>query len=78
MKVVLFVINFFRMKIEEVFRHVGKQLSLRQAEKKGHQMEFDSKQWLSQTDELQSEPVDFERRMLSKACFTSDKLTRFY
>jgi hypothetical protein len=52
MKVVLFVIYLFRMKIEAVFQHVGKQLSLRQVEKKCHQMEFDSKQWLSQTDEL--------------------------
>jgi hypothetical protein len=25
-----------------------------------------------ETDELQSEPVDFERRMLLKACFTSE------
>jgi hypothetical protein len=28
-------------------------------------MEFDSKQWLSQTDELQSEPVDFEHAVES-------------
>jgi hypothetical protein len=43
----------------------------------GHQMEFDSKQWLSQTDEMQSEPMDFEKHMLSKAFFTSDKLKGF-
>jgi hypothetical protein len=34
MKAVLFVIHFFRMKIEAVFQHVKKQLSLRQAEKR--------------------------------------------
>jgi hypothetical protein len=28
-------------------------------------MEFDSKQWLSQADELQSEPVDFEHAVES-------------
>jgi hypothetical protein len=48
--------------------------------KKGHQQWYfiDSKQWLSQTDEMQSVTADLERRTLSKACFTSDNVTRFY
>ena len=67
------------MTIEAVFQHVGKWLSLRQEEKRATRWYLIvSKQWLSQTDEMQSVTADLERRTLSKACFTSDNVTRFY
>ena len=65
------------MTIDAVFQHVKKWLSLRQEEKMATRWYFiDSKQWLSQTDEMRSEPADLERRTLSKACFISDNVTR--
>jgi hypothetical protein len=48
------------MTIDAVFQHVGKWLSLRQEENRATRWYLiDSKQWLSQTDEIKSEPADY-------------------
>lgn len=66
------------MTIEAVFQHVVKWLSLRQGEIRANRWYLiDSKQWLSQTHEMQSEQADLERRTRPKACFTSDNVARF-
>jgi hypothetical protein len=66
------------MTIEAVFQQLGKYPRLKQTEKRATKWDLiKSKEWLSQMDEIPSEPADLERRTLSKACLTSEGRTRY-